>query len=393
MQVRDFLHPYALRKSPQHWWCKPPVQPLKLPPQPAPKTTLKAAKPAPKAAPKAASVPAKISSQAPAAKRLQAPVTQRGRVTKLPARLASDGAAGLASSADEDVDATAGGAAAVNTNGLKQKPRKSLANPRSSNKTLHAGSAMQLGAMPSQAADLDANLGEPLVRNISGPSVLSAAMQPAPHQVTQPAHIGPSKHRKVSVSGRGVNQASGAGSGFLAKALGQLMDDGHLLEALQDLLAAMPKQEPASPLQNTSPSQESTPCPQAAPSNLGNSIPSLPEAKLDAEARKGSACGAELGTSAEAMPAAKTEELRVSAGGLPGSESAIENAGQRADPDHIAQQAAEEQSAAASAPVSRAILPKRLKGGAAVLAKVLGLNMLAPSLPQGKNGTTALQSG
>lgn len=388
MQVRDFLHPHAVRKSPQHWWCKPPVQNAKPPSQPAPRTTPRAVRPAHKAAPKAASVPAKTTSQAPAAKRPQAPVTQSGRLTKLPARLASEAAAEVASSEDDDVGGTAAGPGAANAKDLKQKPRKSAAKVRSSNKTLHASNGVQPEEVSSQAAGLNSSKGD--TNFASGPSVLSTALQPVLNQANQPAP----KQRRASASSKGVDPGVGLRSKFLAKALGQLMDDGHLLEALQDLLAAIPKLEPTPPLQNTAPVQNSKAVSQYESGNLGHSSTSMPESvELGAHAKAESASAAELQISSELVPAAKAEEQGVPDGGQVGSEPAPKHAGQPTETDCIAQQPAEAPSTALSATMGNLILPKRLKGGAAVLAKVLNLNMLAPSQPQPKAGTPALQSG
>lgn len=392
MQVRDFLHPYAVRKPPQHWWCKAPLQPLKQAPQAAPKSAPKAVKkPALKAVPKAASVPAKTSSQAAAAKRLQAPVTQRGRVTKLPARLATEAAADGASSGDEAMDSTAVGRSAAAAKSPKQhKPRKSAMKPRSSKKTF-SDSHVQLEAVSSQPAELANSMDDEALA--AGPSVLSAAVQPALREADQPARAVPSKQRRSSVPRKGVSQLVGAGSGFLAKALGQLMDDGHLLEALQDLLAAMPQAEPAACEQSTIPLPASKDVSQAAPSNLGHSSTSVPEDKLDTEARSvfAGAAGALLGP--QSMLAAKAEDHRVPALCQLGSESTPANEGQPAEADHNAKQPITMQSAAGGAPVGQVFLAKRLKGSAAVLAKVLGLNMLAKAQPPARTGPSALLSG
>ena len=385
MQVRDFLHPNAVRKSPQHWWCKPPVQHAKPASQPAPKSTPRAAKPAHMVVPKAASVPAKASSQAAAAKRPEAPVTQRGRVTKLPARLATEAAADVASSEDEDMGGAAGGTAAANVKDRKQQPRKSAAKPRSSNEMLHASRGVQPEVVPSQAGGLDASMGNSNLA--SGPSALSAAVRPGPSQANQPAP----KQRRASVPSKGFNQGVGSGSGFLAKALGQLMDDGHLLEALLDLLAAMPNLQPSAPVQTALPLLENSAAPQTATSNLGPGSSSRTEAITCAQAKAESAGAAELQISGESMPAAKAEEQGGPNDGQPGLESAPENAGQLADTGCITQQPAEAPFTALNATIAKAVLPKRLKGGAAVLAKVLKMNLLAPS--QTKAGTTALQSG
>lgn len=386
MQVREFLHPYAVRKPPQHWWCKAPIQPPRQAPQAAPKRTPKAGK---KPTLKAASVPAKNSFEATAAKQLQAPVTQRGRVTKLPARLAAEAAADMASSADEGTDSTAGRTTGAAAKSPKKKPRKSAVKHRSSNKTAPASHA-QLGAVPSQATELANNLGD---TSASGPSVLSAAVQP---QASQPVRAVLSKQKKSSVPRKGVSQLVGDGSGFLAKALGQLKDDGHLLEALQDLLAAMPKAEFALCERDTTPFPDSSAIPQAAPSNLGHGgSTSVPEVKLATESKSLSAGAAELLISPESMsisPAAKAEEHRVPVLGLLGPEAAPVNAGQPADTGHSAAQP-KVQPAAGRAPAGQALLAKQLKGGAAVLAKILGLNMLATSHSSAKTGTPALQSG
>ena len=385
VQVRDFLHPHAVRKSPQHWWCKPPVQHAKPSSQPAPKSAPRAAKPAhkaaPKAAPKAASVPAKATSQGAAAERPQAPVTQCGRVTKLPARLATEAAADVASSEDEDMGGTAGQAGAANAKDPKQKPRKSAAKPRSSNKTLHASNVVQPNEVPSQAAGLDISMGD--TNLASGPSPLPAAVQPVPHQANQPAE------RKASVRGKGVNQGVGLGSGFLVKALGQLMDDGHLLEALLDLLAAMPKSGPSAPVQTTLFLPESSAAPQTTTSNLGHGSSSMPEAIVGTQAKAEPAGAAESQISGESMPAGKGEEQGGPNDGQ--VESSPAYAGQSADTACIAQQPGEKPSTALNATMGKAVLPKRLKGGAAVLAEILNLNMLVPS--QTKAGTTASQSG
>ena len=351
--------------------------------QPAPKSPLRAAKPAHKAAPKAASVPAKGSSQAAAAKQPQAPVTQRGRVTKLPARLATEAAADVATSEDEDMVGTASGAGAANAKDRKQKPRKSAAKPRS--KMLHASNGAQSEVGLSQAAGLDASMSA--TNPASVPSALSAAVQPVPNSANQPAP----KQRKASAPSKGFNQGVQLGSGFLAKALGQLMDDGHLLEALLDLLAAMSKSEPSAPVQTTLPLPESSAAPQSATSNLGHDGSSMPEAIVGAQAKAESAGAAELQVGDESMPAAKAEEQGGPNVGQLGSESATENAGQPAGTGCVAHQPAEVPSKALNATIGKAVLPKRLKGGAAVLAKVLNLNMLAPSRTNA--GTTVLQSG
>ena len=387
MQVRDFLHPHAVRKSPQHWWCKPPVQHLKPAAQHAPKSTPRAAKPANKAAPKAATAPPKPSSQAPAAEPPQATVTRHGRVMKLPARLASQAAAEAASSEDEDMDSTAGQALAANAKESNQKPRKSPVKPRSSNKMLQVSNEAQPEDVPSQAAGLDATMVD--AHPASGRLEVSGAVQLASNQVNQPAP----KQRRASVSSKGVNQGVRLGSGFLAKALGQLMDDGYLLEALQDLLAAMPKLEPVPLAQDTVPPPNNNAVFQAATSNLEHGSISMPEVELGAQGKAESLGAAELQIRSASVSAAKAEEQGVSTGDQPGSKSVLKIAGQPADTDCIAQQPAEVPSAALSATMGKAVLPKRLKGGAAVLAKVLNLNMLAPSEPQPKANTSALPSG
>lgn len=385
MQVRDFLHPHAARKSPQHWWCKPPVQHLKPAAQLAPKSTPRAAKPAPKAALKAATAPPKASSQAPAADPPQATVTRHGRVMKLPARLATQAAAEAASSEDEDIGGTAGQATAANAKDSKQKPRKSPVKAKSSNKMLPISNEAQPEKVASQAAGLDASMID--AHPASGRLEVSGAMQPAANQVNQP------KQRRASASSKAVNQGVRLGSGFLAKALGQLMDDGHLLEALQDLLAAMPRLEPLPLAQDTVPSSNNNAVFQAATSNLEHGSIFMPEANLGAQAKAESPGASELQISSASVFAAKAEEQGVPIGDQPGSESAPENAGQPADTGCTAQQPAEVPSTALSATMGKAVLPKRLKGGAALLAKVLNLNMLAPSDPQPKASTSALQSG
>ena len=364
------------------------MQYAKPPSQPTPKSTPRAAKPAHKAVPKAASVPAKTASQAPAAERPQAPVTQSGRVTTLPARLATEAAAEVASSEEEDMGNTAARAGAANAKDPKQKPRESAAKVRSSNKTLHATNGLQPKESLSQAAGLDTSMGN--TNLASGPSALSAPLQPVPKQANQPAP----KQRRASACSKGGKPGVGLGSGFLAKALEQLMDDGHLLEALQDLLAAMAKPEPTLPLQNTAPVPNSKAVSQSESGNLGHSSTSMPDiVELGAQAKAESARAAELQISSESVPAAKAEEQGALDGGQLGLESAPKHAGQPAETDCIAQQPAEAPSTALRATKGNLILPKRLKGGAAVLAKVLNLNMLTPLQPQPKAGTPALQSG
>lgn len=306
---------------------------------------------------------------------------------KLPARLATQAAAEAASSEDGDMDSTAAQALAADAKESKQKPRKSPVKPRSSNKMLHVSNEAQLEKVPSQAAGLDATVVD--AHPASGRLEVSGAVQPAPNQVNQPAP----KQRRASVSSKGVNQGVRLGSGFLAKALGQLMDDGYLLEALQDLLAAMPKLEPVPLAQDTLPWSNNDPVFQAATSNLEHGSISMLEVDLGAQAKPESPGASELQITNAPVSAAKAEEQGVSTGNQQGKKSAPENAGQPADTNCIAQQPAEVPSAAMSATLGTAVLPKRLKGGAAVLAKVLNLDMLAPSDPQPKASTSALQSG
>ena len=156
----------------------------------------------------------------------------------------------------------------------------------------------------------------------------------------------------------------------------------------------MPKAQPAAGGQTTIPLPDSTDVSQAVPSNLGRSSTSVPEVKLDAEARSLSDGAAEMPLGPESMPADKAEEHRVPAFGLSGSGSAPANQGQPAEADHGAKQPVEVQSAAGGhASLGKGFPAKRLKGGAAVLAKVLGLNMLATAQPAARTGTPALQSG
>ena len=380
LQVRDFLHPHAVRKAPQHWWCKPPAQPVKQALKPAnathksaakathQATPQAAAKTAAKAAPKAATAPAKSKASAPVATRPQTPMTQRGRVTKLPSRLAANATAEVPSD-DDDVESRATAVDATIADAKSSKARKSAANLRTSKKALQAGSQTQAAPLSSQSTDMNPCAAVTQLHAVADPAEQLVRHNVDPGQAPQ---LPPGKQKKASHT---FSQAVGNGSGFLAKALGQLMDEGHLLEALQELLAALPRAEPLqSPHKNGPlPAPGDEIIQPALPSTLNPRDTAQLGTYPPAEAMPRGSDAAETKTGAATLPAAKVEgqqgytDVQPASALAPLQPGGISPAG--------SQEAASE---AGGAPAgAKAVLPRRLKGGAAVLAKVFGLDMLA----------------
>ncbi len=221
LQVRDFLHPKGGREAPQHWWCKPPAMPAHQAPTAAPHGTLAPSKR--KAAAVTASQPPKDTS------------------TKA-AKLESDPAA--AAPADGDATAGSDGAAVANQPAAgaaarsQQKRKLSTAKTKSAkHMPLTDTESQPQTQMPGLATHSTASEHATAMADLAAPATeLEPVTLPA---IAQPALPGASRQNKAAAPRKVSGQGLGGVSAFSARALSDLMEDGPLLEALQDLLTAM----------------------------------------------------------------------------------------------------------------------------------------------------------
>ena len=261
-----------------------------------------------------------------------------------------------------------------------------MAGARSSKKVLKANSWADHQLGPDQASSLAAADLQPRTDAAASAAHLPVGQPPASQLAPQPDPVGLAKPKRAS----GFNTASlavGRVSAFFAKALSQLTDDAHLLEALQDLLAAMDWAVPSAANQDAAPLASSS---ADAPVSLGHSEPasvSLTAAKQGTEAIQGTSAAAHVQDCAGAEPAVKEEQpvpaaQQSEADALPAVDVLIS-----ADANIL--QPLEQPAVGpvtGSAPSGKAALPKRLKGGAAVLAKILRLDLVALAKQQPQSG-------
>ena len=221
LQVRDFLHPKGGRKAPQHWWCKPPAMPAQQAPAAAPHKT-----PTPSKR-KAAAV---MASQPPKDKSAKAAKLESDAAAAAPAD--GDAAAGVDSAAVAHQPAA--GAAARS----QQKRKLSTAMTKSAKHMPSTDTESQAQRqMPGLATQSTASEHATAMADLAAPSTeLEPVTLPA---IAPPALPGATRQNKAAAPRKVSGQGLGGVSAFSARALSDLMEDGPLLEALQDLLTAM----------------------------------------------------------------------------------------------------------------------------------------------------------
>jgi len=349
LQVRDFLHPKGGRKAPQHWWCKPPAMPAQQAPAATPHRTLTPSKR------KAAAVTA---SQAPTDKSAKA------------AKLESDAAA-AATPADGDATAGLDGAAAADQPAAGAAARSQQKQKLSTAKTKIAKHMPLTESQPQrQIPDLATrSTATEHATAMADPAAPATELEPVTlPAIAQPALPGASRQNKAAAPRKVSGQGLAGVSAFSARALSDLMEDGPLLEALQDLLTAMQVPSPTAPaIANRDTA--------AATHNLAESKAEQVDIKSNAAAAQEPAGpAAALVDSAATIPAtAASHAQQRSMAGVSLVSSELPQAS-------VMPVKAEGGSHADAAAAGRAggqlgrQENKRLRGKAAALAKALGLN-------------------
>jgi len=368
LQVRDFLHPKGGRKAPQHWWCKPPPMPIQHAPTAAQHKTL---------APSKRKAAAVMASQPPKDKSVKA------------AKLEPDAAA---VPADGDATGGLGGAAAANqpaagaAESSQQKRKCSTGKTKSAkHMPLTDTKSQPQRHMPGLATHFTDTEDATAIADLAAPSTelepvplpaiaqpvpLPAIAQPVPlPAIAQPALPGASRQNKAAAPRKVSGQGLGGVSAFSARALSDLMEDGPLLEALQDLLTAMQVQSataPATANRDTA----------AATFSLADSKAEQVDIKSNAAAgQEPAGPAAALVEGAATVPAAASHAQQRNMAGVslvppelpPASVKPVKvEGGSHAD-------AAAAAAGRAGGQLGRQE-SKRLRGKAAVLAKALGLN-------------------
>jgi len=347
--VRDFLHPKGGRKAPQHWWCKPPAMPAQQAPAATPHRTLTPSKR------KAAAVTA---SQAPTDKSAKA------------AKLESDAAA-AATPADGDATAGLDGAAAADQPAAGAAARSQQKQKLSTAKTKIAKHMPLTESQPQrQIPDLATrSTATEHATAMADPAAPATELEPVTlPAIAQPALPGASRQNKAAAPRKVSGQGLAGVSAFSARALSDLMEDGPLLEALQDLLTAMQVPSPTAPaIANRDTA--------AATHNLAESKAEQVDIKSNAAAAQEPAGpAAALVDSAATIPAtAASHAQQRSMAGVSLVSSELPQAS-------VMPVKAEGGSHADAAAAGRAggqlgrQENKRLRGKAAALAKALGLN-------------------
>ncbi len=347
--MRDFLHPKGGRKAPQHWWCKPPAMPAQQAPAATPHRTLTPSKR------KAAAVTA---SQAPTDKSAKA------------AKLESDAAA-AATPADGDATAGLDGAAAADQPAAGAAARSQQKQKLSTAKTKIAKHMPLTESQPQrQIPDLATrSTATEHATAMADPAAPATELEPVTlPAIAQPALPGASRQNKAAAPRKVSGQGLAGVSAFSARALSDLMEDGPLLEALQDLLTAMQVPSPTAPaIANRDTA--------AATHNLAESKAEQVDIKSNAAAAQEPAGpAAALVDSAATIPAtAASHAQQRSMAGVSLVSSELPQAS-------VMPVKAEGGSHADAAAAGRAggqlgrQENKRLRGKAAALAKALGLN-------------------
>ena len=352
--MRDFLHPKGGRKAPQHWWCKPPAMPIQH---------------APAAVPHRAVAPSKRKAAAVTAS--PPPKDKSAKAAKLEPEAAA--------AAPADGDATAGlNAAAANQPAaggaarLQQKRKRSTSLTKiAKHMPLTDTKSEPQRQMPGLATHSTATEHATAMADLAAPATeLEPVTLPA---IAQPALPGASRQNKAAAPRKVSGQALGGVSAFSARALSDLMEDGPLLEALQDLLTAMQVPSPTAPATANSDIA-------AATLNLAESKAKQVDMKSNAAAgQEPAGPAAALVDGAATAPAAASHAQQRSMADVSLVSSELPQASivpVKAEGGSHADAAA----AAAAAAAGRAggqlgrQESKRLRGKAAALAKALGLN-------------------
>ena len=350
LQVRDFLHPKGGRKAPQHWWCKPPAMPVQHALTAVPHRTL---------APSKRKAAAVMASQPHKDKSAKA------------AKVEPDAAA----AAPADGDATAGlnGAAAANQPAAGGAARSQQKRKRSTSMTTVAKhmpltdtKSQPQRQMPGLATHSTATEDAMATADLAAHArELEPVTLPA---IAQPALPGASRQNKAAAPRKVSGQGLGGVSAFSARALSDLMEDGPLLEALQDLLNAM--QVPS----GTAPATANRDI-AAATLNLAESKAKQVDINSDAAAgQEPAGPAAALVDGAATIPAAASHAQQRSMAGASMVLSELPQASMmpvKAEGGIYADAAAA--AGRASGQLGRQER-KRLRGKAAALAKALGLN-------------------
>lgn len=354
LQVRDFLHPKGGRKAPQHWWCKPPAMPAQQAPTAVPQRTL---------APSKRKAAAVTTSQPPKDESAKA------------AKLESDVAA-AATPADGDATAGLDGAAAADqpaacaaARSQKQKRKLSTAKTKSAkHMPLTDTNSQPQRQMPGPAAHSTATEHAMAMADLAAPSTeLEPVTLPA---IAHPALPWASRQNKAAAPRKVSGQGLGGVSAFSARALSDLMEDGPLLEALQDLLTAMHIPSAIAPATANRGAA-------AATLNLADSKAKQVDINSNAAAGQEPAGPvAALVDGAATIPAAASHAQQGSMAGV----SLVSSELPQASVKPAKAEGGSHAGAAAAAAAGRAggqlgrQESKRLRGKAAALAKALGLN-------------------
>ncbi len=355
LQVRDFLHPKGGRKAPQHWWCKPPAMPAQQAPTAVPQRTL---------APSKRKAAAVTTSQPPKDKSAKA------------AKLESDVAA-AATPADGDATAGLDGAAAADQPAAgaaarsQQKRKLSTAKTKSAkHMPLTDTNSQPQRQMPGPAAHSTATEHATAMADLAAPSTeLEPVTLPA---IAHPALPGASRQNKAAAPRKVSGQGLGGVSAFSARALSDLMEDGPLLEALQDLLTAMHVPSAIAPATANRGAA-------AATLNLADSKAKQVDINSNAAAGQEPAGPvAALVDGAATIPAAASHAQQGSMAGVSLVSSELPQASVKPVKAEGGSHAGAAAAAAAAAGRAGGQLgrqeSKRLRGKAAALAKALGLN-------------------
>jgi len=358
VQVRDFLHPEGGRKAPLHWWCKPPSLPVKQAPKPAP-------------------TPAKPKAKAGLAKTANNSKLQPGMPTK-PVSPAAD--ADATASVDHQVTADQLAVPAGNVRTAKQK--QLAAKSKSVKKMAKA----RRQSKAEESHSLDVEPAQPMLMQVVDIAAPSTVLQPA---TEQPALPGPSKQTKPAASKRVSSQGLNGVSAFSARALSELMEDGPLLEALQDLLTALQAQETVTPADNSNTSSAAT---TSVPTAELTSLPTdgicPAEVQADAGARQQPAGPSGPLNDASFAADTDTEGQRKAEVGPSAALGGLGNA-----PDLVKVEGSRQAEPAVVALAGRPARQesKRLRGKAAALAKALGLGTAGVVKPRSKASRPAVQ--
>ena len=352
VQVRDFLHPEGARRAPQHWWCKPPPM-------------------LDKPAAKAAAAPAGLKATVAISKGAHTPNVQPAKASRPASRPTTAAAAAAPSNVTAslvDQPAVEQPAAAANDKCPKKKQKQQTTKAKSVRKADPAANHVELeqsGILVREATSAQEAVSIPAV-----PSSLELQLGTTPVSAGL-AVPGPTRQSKPAASRKHASQGVGGVSAFSARALSELMEDGPLLEAVQDLLTALQAQDaPSSSIPHTA-DRVTVSVPTTASSSHADSSHLPADAKVHVAATPEPA-GPVIAANGAGLSTTGNATQHVNEVGPAAVEAAHASGSVKAEDSSNEVEAAPRQLVPQASRSGRQD-SKRLRGKAAVLAKALGL--------------------